>query len=92
MPNPKRGDLVIVVGGGRFGSQATEIARNQGAHSVVIDSNLNCKARELVDRVVSHAVKATEMRGTTLMLADDAADAFMAILKIIYIYQNSIIN
>ena len=82
MLSPKREELVVCVGGGHFGSKAAQIARNRGAHVIVIDRNPNCKAMELSDRVVvSHEVKVKDTRGATLMLADNAIDALIGILK-----------
>jgi|GEM_PF-583727 hypothetical protein len=52
--------LVVVAGGGYFGTKAVRLAKDMGGKVVVIDSRVDCEASKFVDRIV----KGEDLHGT----------------------------
>lgn len=49
----KEGDLLVCLGGGYFGAKAARLGKKCKAKTMIIDTNPDCTAREIVDVVLS---------------------------------------
>ncbi|MBN1786304.1 MAG: hypothetical protein JW825_04885 [Candidatus Methanofastidiosa archaeon] len=78
-----RGDLIVCIGGGHFGTLAASLSRDSGAVTLVIDPDAGCKASEEADIVIEDLEEVDMgLRGKVqLVLADGTLlirDIFLA--------------
>jgi len=75
----KEGDLVVCLGGGYFGAKAARLGRECKARTLIIDTNPDCAAREIVDVVLTEP--RTIKAGQVSLIIGDAMEILSGILK-----------
>jgi hypothetical protein len=76
-----KGDFVVIVGGGRWGTKGAVIAKEAGARTVIIDSNQKCLSSKIADRIlIDKDIREGKIEGTSLVIGD-LTDVLASILK-----------
>ncbi|MHC1635018.1 MAG: hypothetical protein ACXQTS_00095 [Candidatus Methanospirareceae archaeon] len=79
-----RGDLVICVGGGFFGSKAAKVAKDRDAKIIIIDKDERCASRELCDEVIDASdfdISTIDASNGAVLLIGDGVGVLRVILK-----------
>lgn len=80
-PIVRKGDFVVIVGGGRWGTRGATIAKEAGARAVIIDLNQNCLASKVVDAILNEKeMREAKIEGMALVIGD-LTDVLVNILK-----------
>jgi hypothetical protein len=81
IPIIRRGDFVVIVGGGRWGTKGAVIAKEAGARTVIIDSNQECLSSKIADRILTDKeIRGGKIEETSLVIGD-LTDVLVNILK-----------
>jgi hypothetical protein len=75
----KQGELLVCLGGGYFGAKAAELGKECKARTMVIDTNPDCAAREIVDVVLTG--QETIEAGQVSLVVGDAMEILFSILE-----------
>jgi len=75
----KEGDLLVCLGGGYFGAKAARLGRECKARTLIIDTNPDCAAREIVDVVLTG--QGTIKTGQVSLIIGDAMQILFGILE-----------
>ena len=73
------GDLIVSLGGGYFGVKAASLGKEYKARTLIIDTNLDCAAREIVDVVLTE--QSTLGAGQVSLIVGDAMEILFGILE-----------
>jgi len=73
------GDLLVCLGGGYFGAKAARLGKERKARTLIIDTNPDCAAREIVDVVLTGA--GTIKEGQVSLIIGDAMEILFGILE-----------
>jgi len=73
------GDLLVCLGGGYFGAKAARLGKERKARVLIIDTNPDCAAREIVDVVLTGA--GTIKAGQVSLIVGDAIENLPGILE-----------
>jgi hypothetical protein len=80
-----RNKLIVIAGGGYFGSKAVRFAKEKGGRVVVIDNKIDCKAKKMVDEVVKGGDPSQVLSveaGIAKLFVYDAVEFLCSLLKI----------
>lgn len=75
----KEGDLLVCLGGGYFGAKAARLGKKCKARTLIIDTNPDCAAREIVDVVLTG--QGTIKAGQVSLIVGDAMEILSGILE-----------
>ena len=75
----KEGDLLVCLGGGYFGAKAARLGKECKARTIIIDTNPDCAAREIVDIVLTG--QETIEAGQVSLIVGDAMEILFSILE-----------
>ncbi len=75
----KEGDLLVCLGGGYFGAKAARLGKECKARTLIIDTNPDCAAREIVDVVLTG--QGTIKAGQVSLIVGDAMEILLGILE-----------
>ena len=75
----KEGDFLVCLGGGHFGTKAARLGKECKARTMIIDTNADCAAREIVDVVLTG--QGTIEAGQVSLIVGDAMEILFSILK-----------
>jgi len=75
----KEGDLLVSLGGGYFGVKAAKLGKECKARTLIIDTNPDCAAREIVDVVLTG--QGTIEAGQVSLIVGDAMEILFSILE-----------
>ncbi len=75
----KEGDLLVCLGGGYFGAKAARLGKECKARTLIIDTNPDCAAREIVDVVLTG--QGTIKAGQVSLIIGDAMEILFGILE-----------
>ncbi len=75
----KEGELLVCLGGGYFGAKAARLGKECKARTMIIDTNPDCTAREIVDIVLTE--QGTIEAGQVSLIVGDAMQILFSILE-----------
>ena len=75
----KEGKLLVCLGGGYFGAKAARLGKECRARTIIIDTNPDCAAREIVDIVLTG--QETAEAGQVSLIVGDAMEILFSILE-----------
>jgi hypothetical protein len=84
-PENFRDKLVLIAGGGYFGTKAVIIAKDVHSKVVVVDNKIDCRASELVDKIITETDvhKISDMKaGSAALFVCDAVEFIVRLMMI----------